>query len=198
MRKAIIALLTATAACATPGTGKHEMTAAGHESAAAAEERAGAAKRAAEHENAANQLREDERRACASLPLVERETSPLAGLSVVEVQPLTQTLIVGDGLFREVITGASVVVRGEPNLAAGQLQRLLACHIAHAELGEATASVMRKCPLAVPGVYASVRPFGPGYEIEIIARETASRPPETGSGAGEEVWNRASHLALAH
>jgi hypothetical protein len=96
-----------------------------------------------------------------------------------------------------VVVGASVVVRGEPNLAAGQLQRLLTCHIAHAELGEANALVMGKCPLAVPGVYASVRPAGPGYEIDIIARETGS-PAGTGSGAGEEVWKRASQLALAH
>ena len=197
MKKVIIALLTATAACATPGAGKNEMTAAGHESAAATEERAGAAKRAADHKNAASQLREDERRACASLPLVERQTSPLAGLSVIEVKPLTQTLIVAEGLFQEVTTGASVVVRGEPNLAAGQLQRLLTCHIAHAELGEATPLVMRTCPLAVPGVYASVRPFGPGYAIEIIATETGAGVRD-GSGPGDEVWKRASQLVLAH
>jgi hypothetical protein len=66
------------------------------------------------------------------------------------------------------------------------LQQLLDCHIAEAKLAGSESGD----PLAVQGVRASIRPFGPGYRIDLAAGDA-------GTPSAEEVWSRASHIQLA-
>ena len=179
MYRVLIALLLAS--CATPGSGVHEMTAAGHDTAASKETQAGATGPAAAHQASADELRRQETEACTGLTKAERETSPLAKASVVAVKQLTWSL----GEVGPEVVGASVVVRGDPNVNHGQLQRLLTCYIAHEQL--AGAATTNDDPLAVPGISVTVRPYGPGFAVDIMAQEP-------GSSAAGELWRRASHL----
>lgn len=182
MQRALIAVMAAVAGCATPGAGTYDMSAAQHEAAAMNAEHARTQGPSADHRRAASQLRENEARACAGLTPDQRSTSPLSRLSVVEVKQEFRTE--GDGPSR-VAVGASMAVRGEPGFSAGELQRLLTCHIAYEQLTDD--KLMSDCPLAVPGVYATVRPSGVGFEIQV-------GPREWDTGPAEEVWRRVSRL----
>ena len=156
------------------------MTAAGHDAAASKETQAGATGPAAAHQGAADELRRQETEACAGLTKAERETSPLAKAAVVAVKQLKWDA----GEVGPEIVGASVVVRGDPNVSHGQLQRLFTCYIANEQLAGATTT--SEDPLAVPGISVTVRPYGPGFAVDIMA-------PGPGSSASE-LWRRASHL----
>jgi len=118
--------------------------------------------------------------ACAGLGAGKPEMNLFSRLNVVEVKPLMAYS--GGGDAYEKVAGATIVVRGD-GPAAGRLQQLLTCHIAEAKLAGGESGD----PLAVQGVRTSIRPYGPGYRIDISAGD-AGTPP------AEEVWTRASHI----
>lgn len=178
MNKILLGLLMA--GCAAPGSGVHEMTAAGHEAAAAQAGQSGAA---GQHKASADELRKEEAEACAGLSSSERETSPLSKESVVAVKQLMWWV----GEVGPNVLGASVIARADPNVSHGQLQRLLTCHIAHSQLSNATTAAATDDPLAVAGVSATARAFGPGWSIDIVS-------DNPGSPEAAEVWRRASRL----
>lgn len=177
MNRMIAALLVA--GCAAPGSGVHEMTAAGHESAAAREKETGSMRASAQHRASADELRKIEADACAGLSDPQRATSPLARSSVVAVKQLRWWI----GEQGPDVLGASIIVRGDPAVSHGQLQRLLTCHIAHAQLAGGASDD----PLAVAGISATVRPFGPGFAVDIMSDAPGSRE-------ADELWRRASRL----
>lgn len=179
MKRALIALLFA--GCAAPGSGVHEMTATGHEAAAV---KAGGAGAAAQHKASAEVLRKQEEEACAGLSTAERESSPLAKGSVTGARQLMWWA----GDVGPYTLGGSVIMRGDPSISHGQLQRLLTCHIAHSQISDQPSAAAGDDPLAVPGVSASARAFGPGWAIDIVS-------DNPGSPEAAEVWRRASRLA---
>jgi hypothetical protein len=181
MNRSIIALLLAS--CATPGAGTHEMSGAGHQTAASSAAQTGATKEAAEHQAAAARLQKNEAQACGSLSDVERHKNPLETLSIVETSPVN--FVTADRLETQ-LAGAQIVVRGDSGLTVGKLQQLLTCHIAHQEVSGPEAD-MKDCPLAVPDVYVTVSPSGPGYAIQVLARQP-------GSDRAAEVWRRVQQL----
>jgi hypothetical protein len=120
--------------------------------------------------------------ACTGLGAGRPEANVFNRLNIVEVKRLMS--FSGDGDNYEKVAGATILVRGD-GPSAGRLQQLLDCHIAEAKLGGDESGD----PLAVQGVRASIRPFGPGYRIDLTAGD-AGTPP------ADEVWSRASHIQV--
>lgn len=135
-------------------------------------------------------LREAEARACDGLSETESSTSPLLlPGAVAAAAPLYPRTFTNYGLFPDrKLMGADVVLHATRGMTVEWLQRLVDCQIARDLAGDADKAAMRDCPLAVPGISASVRPVRAGFVVEISALAP-------GTGAAEEVWRRASKLA---
>ena len=185
MNRSILALLLASAACATPGAGTHDMSGPGHEQAARSAESAGATKQAAEHHAAAAQLQKNEAQACSGLSAADRQKHVLEYLSIVEVSQVTFVSVL-EGSTETIPAGGQIVVRGDSGMSIGRLQQLLTCHIAHQEAAGSDTD-MKDCPLGVRNTYATVTTSGPGYVIQVLARQ--------GDSVGaSEIWRRAQLL----
>jgi hypothetical protein len=129
---------------------------------------------AALHRSHADALRATEARVCVGIPAAERAASPLEqpdGIRSVEPAHVTTP----SGKFTTTrLVGARVVVLAQPGLTAEWLQRLLDCHLAHmAAVGPAAAHA-DACPLALPGVSATVTSVGDGFAVVIVADDEES------------------------
>ena len=166
------------------------MSGPGHEEAARLAENAGGKKEAAQHRAAAAQLQKNEADACGDLSAADRQQHVLEHLSIVEVSPVTSAAwLFKDGeqsTNKTNLAGAQITVRGDSGMTIGRLQQLLTCHIAHQEAAGPDTD-MKDCPLGVRDVHATVVTSGPGYVIQVLARENDS------SGA-TEIWRRVQLL----
>jgi hypothetical protein len=198
--------------CATPGTNPHDMSAAGHELAAAKEEAAGRCppganasapcwsslksyqQRAAEHQAAAQALRDAEARACSGVPDYDRNVSPfLHSEDIEQVAPLNVPVARGgegqipsqhDAVFK----GAVISFRPVRGLTQEWLQRVIDCHLArNAVLGHDLAE-MPNCPLVPKGVTAQAKSAGDHFVVEVSSDDPAT---------AQEVWRRAQRLVPA-
>lgn len=128
---------------------------------------------AARHRKASHELRVTEERACAEIPELHRDFSPF--------------------YHRGYITGAELSDKGPivvhfdkiPKTTAAGLQRLVDCHLArNAAVGYAMEE-MDYCPLAIPGVSATVVETDAGFDIDLDTRDP---------GAHAEVATRVESL----
>jgi hypothetical protein len=143
--------------------------------------------RAAEHRRAARELRATEERACAGIALEDRDVSPFSRRGdILGVSPLESTP--GKPVAQGQIVGATVIFRPVPGLTAGELQRLVDCHLErNATIGYDTASrEMEHCLLTQRGARASVRTLESGFAVDVRADDPF---------AGREIWRRAQALA---
>lgn len=189
-------LLLIFAACRTPGTKPHDMSAAGHEQAARTHEKAAAdfekecarrpmpapcwksrdywvveehRKIAAQHRGASAELRAAEDRACVGLAPDDRDMSPFERTAdIASVEPLVEPTQFGrTSAPRTEIVGVVITFRAVPGLTAEWLQRIVDCHLARNTARGHVVPEMPDCPLVPRGVSARVRSVGNGFAVEI-------------------------------
>ena len=167
-------------ACASQSTFLH-MSATEHEAAAHA---ASDPALAAQHEEAAQQLRAQEAALCYGISDADRERGPLANTGEV-----TSVQVVRDrGLFPKgplVPVGVSVDLRAESGMTEQWLGRVVACHMAHVAV---VGRDRYPGPLEVPDAQASVSSTGIGFRVTITSRD---------SSVAKSVVTRGEQLALA-
>jgi hypothetical protein len=126
---------------------------------------------------AAQPLDEATRRACAGLSDFDRDVSPFAHRSdIAKVERLDAG---------ERGSGARVFFHPVPGLSAGDLSRIVGCHVAQAEELDHRVRDESFCPLNLPGVRAMVRAAPSGYVVEVTS---------TDASVAAEVLRRAREL----
>lgn len=131
-------------------------------------------KLAAEHREAAQDLRDAEAKACANVAEEDRDISPFARRDeVVAADELTVEEVRGDTKTRA-LKGASVTMQAVPGLSQDYLQRVVDCHLArNASMGFA----MQEWdfdPLSVKGASATVQAVDGGFRVDIQGEDKAS------------------------
>lgn len=131
-------------------------------------------KLAAEHREAAQDLRDAEAKACANVAEEDRDISPFAHREdVVAAEDLTVEEVRGDTRSRA-LKGASVTMQAVPGLSQDYLQRVVNCHLArNASMGFA----MQEWdfdPLSVKGATATVQSVDGGFRVDIQGEDRAA------------------------
>ncbi len=142
---------------------------------------------AAQHRAAAATLHEAEERACAGIPLDDKDVSPFEhSEDIAGVQPLTERT--GSAKMpTNRTTGAIVTFRAVPGLTAEWLQRLIDCHLArNASLGHDVPE-MPTCPLVPKGAQAKVASTGNGFAVTVRAEDPKN---------AAEILSRAQQLVV--
>jgi hypothetical protein len=115
------------------------------------------------HRDASHELRVAEARACAGIPELHRDLSPF--------------------YHRIHITGVEIGDEGPivvhfdriPKTTAVELQHMVDCHLARNAAVGFTMSEMDYCPLAIPGVSATVVETHAGFDIQLGAADEQAR-----------------------
>lgn len=127
--------------------------------------------RAAEHRAAAAALRDAEERACVGIAENDRDMSPFAHRAdIASVSVLEEDVPVGRTTMHR-RRGARVVFRARPAMTAAWLQRVVDCHLARNAVEGSMG--MDYCPLAIPGVRASVEEIRAGFAVDVVADDEA-------------------------
>jgi hypothetical protein len=162
----VVALASATTlGCGTQSASFRQMSAADHEAAARTSTDGSLA---ADHQEAAQQLRDQERSACSGVSDADRDLGPFARTEVV-----TGVEVVRDrGVFPKaapVPVGVAVYLRAEPGVTEQFLGRAVACHLAHvAVVGPGS----RSSPLSVPGTKVSVSSTPVGFRVTVTSHDS--------------------------
>jgi hypothetical protein len=153
-----------TPACAAQSQAFQHMSATEHEAAAqAAPEPA----LAAEHADAAKQLRDQESAACYGISESDRDRGPLARADeITGIQIVKDRGIFPKGPLEPV--GVSLYLRAEPGVTEQWLGRVVACHVAHVAV---VGHDRYPGPLEVPGAQASVSSTGVGFRVTITSHD---------------------------
>ena len=139
---------------------------------------------AVHHRAAAKALRDAEERACEGMSAKDRDKSPF--LRGAEIRSVSQLR----GMFGEAgedFAGATIVFRAEPGVTAEWLQRVVDCHLARDAAVGSDTSEMAMCPLAIPGVGATVASFADGFAVEVLSDNDAT---------AAEIWRRAQRIPV--
>jgi hypothetical protein len=168
-------------ACASQSSAFMHMTATEHEAAAHSVSDPALA---AQHEEAAQRLHNQEAALCYGISDADRERGPLANTSEV-----TSVQIVRDrGLFPKgplVPVGVAVDLRAESGMTEQWLGRVVACHVAHVAV---VGHDRYPGPLEVPDAQANVSSTGVGFRVTITSRD---------SDVAKSLVTRGEQLALA-
>lgn len=121
---------------------------------------------ASKHRAASEALLASEERACAGVPVAEREASPFRRREDIDrVETIDKDALGPGGLI-----GARILLRERGRANAQELQRAIDCHMAHWASTGAPDSSLPLCPLALQGITAKVRSAGNGLAVEIVAK----------------------------
>jgi hypothetical protein len=120
--------------------------------------------------------------ACEGISAADREQGPFFhGAAISGVSQLPDPSYEPARLF----TGATIAVRAAPGLTAEWLQRLAECDIArHAAMGFDMPDAAT-CPLAIPGIAATVVSSGDGFVVKVSSENDAT---------AAEIWRRAQAI----
>jgi hypothetical protein len=162
----VVALASAAAVgCASQSAAFRQMSAADHEAAARASTDSSLA---AEHTEAAQQLRDDERAACYGVSDADRDLGPFARTDdVTGVEVVRARGVFPKGPLQPV--GVSVYLRAESGMTQQWLGRIVSCHQAHVAVVGPGA---RPSPLSVPNADVTVSSTLAGFRVTITSHDT--------------------------
>lgn len=122
---------------------------------------------ASKHTAASEALLAAEARACAGIPVAERDASPFRTRQDIDrVETIDK-----EGLGGGRLLGARIVLRSRAGASAEHLQHVIDCHLARWAVTGAADSAVPSCPLAHKDVTAKVSAAHTGFAVEIVAKD---------------------------
>jgi len=122
---------------------------------------------ASEHLNAARELRDAERQACADVSTADRDAGPFANRDRIERVEVLRDRTWAKGMIQPI--GVAVDLRAEPGITEQWLSRVLECHLAHqAVLGRAA---FDWSPLSQYGAHVAVGSTATGFRVTITTSD---------------------------
>jgi len=120
---------------------------------------------AAERRRTSQALRDVEAAACGGISVADRVESPFAHHEdILDVEEIRLP-----GREGRVAVGARVQFRAVPGLTAGELQRVVDCHLARDSVLGHDVPEMRYCPLVPFGARATVKSGTGSYFVEVVS-----------------------------